>query len=825
MVLSHPRILGVAVLLFGLLAVFTWLFRPDLTSAIGRAAGYLVFDTALCMVLSGIALNLLHSTSRRMVVAQKILGSAIFLLAGINFIEHVFDINIGIDWALLHPGLIKNSLPGQMSLMASVSFMLIGPAIAFMHHIRGALSGRLIQGLILSAIALGIIGIISLFLQFEMIFGRDELNFMSLPTSIAVMLIGLSLWLYQRNTAWGRLLPEFSSDQHILLHSVVILGLIAVITAFASFASHQKALEKALGDGLHLALRSQITLITHEISRFEQETETMAARPVFLDLLKTLNSRPRDAASLALLERGALSFLKTGFTRITFLDADGKVITTVGRFTDKPDIAVDLESKHQSRLLWNGQYHLSTRINMTGSAGGVIGGLITERQASIITESIENPAGMQRTGEVGLCAPATAENRMACFPLRFRPDPFTSPRMINGEPLPMDYALRGLSGTVKSRDYRRQIVIAAYAPVGRLGLGLVVKMDAAELYEPIRVQLQFMSVLIFFMVVAGTLLLRLQVKPLARRLVASEQQLKLALDSSRLALYDWDLRNDKVYLSGQWQLLLGGKEEPTNTTFQKLAELVHPEDSAELRRQLRLALKGEAPIYDVEHRVKNLAGEWIWIRSRGEVVERDLQGRTLRVTGTNVDISERKKAELKLSHQATHDPLTGLPNRILFQDRLSRAMTQSARDKSLMAVFYLDIDRFKSINDNLGHAAGDALLKAFSQRVQGCVRAVDTVARLGGDEFAIILSSVDSRDNACKVAEKIVDAIHPEFSIENRELTTTTSVGVAFYAGDPHVTPGMLIKNADQALYEAKGAGRDNFKVIDDTSASPITGP
>lgn len=819
MVTSRIRILGIAVLLSGLFAIFTWLFRPDLATEIGRGAGYLVFNTALCMVLAGAALNLLHSASRPMVMAQNILGCAIFVVAGISLAEHVFDINTGIDWAQLHRAVTKNSTPGRMSLMSSVSFMIIGLVIVLMHNIRRTFYGRLIQGLVLGAIALGITGIISLFLQFEVIFGRDALTFMSLSNSIAVLLIGLGLWLHHRDTAWAPLLPELSPDQNILLNGAVILGLTAVITAFVSFVSHQKALEKALGDGLQQALHSRVTLISHEISRLEQDAETMATRPVFLDLVRTLNARPQDPAAQGLLERGVQSFLKTGFTGIAFLDARGNTIMTTGSFAEKSDMAVQLQSAHQSRLLWNGQYHLNTRVAMTDS-NGAIGTLITEQPATIITESLENPEGMRRTGETGMCAPIGTENRMACFPLRFKPDAFTPPRVIDGEPLPMDYALRGLTGTVKSRDYRRQIVIAAYAPVGRNGLGLVAKMDAAELYEPIRDQLQIMSVLIFFMLIAGTLLLRLQIRPLARRLFTSEQQLRLALDSSQLALYDWDVRSDTVYLSEQWQRLLGGTDQPTNTTSRALAALVHPDDLAELRRQLALVLKGGITNYDYEHRVKNMQGDWIWIRSRGEVVERDSRGNALRVTGTNTDISERKNAELKLAHQATHDALTGLPNRVLFQDRLSQAMTQSLRNKSLMAVFYLDIDKFKSINDNLGHATGDALLKAFSQRLLNCVRAVDTVARLGGDEFAVILSSVDIHDNACKVAEKIVQAMRPEFVIENRGLSTTTSVGVAFYAGDSGVTAGTLIKKADQALYEAKGAGRNNYKVIDEPQKS-----
>jgi len=139
---------------------------------------------------------------------------------------------------------------------------------------------------------------------------------------------------------------------------------------------------------------------------------------------------------------------------------------------------------------------------------------------------------------------------------------------------------------------------------------MVVKMDAAELYGPIRAQLHFM-LLIVFMVTAGVLLLRLQIRPLTRRLVTGERQLKLALDSSQLALFDWDLRSGKVYLSGQWQVILGDKDEHTHATCPELAQNVHPEDLPELRKQLRLTLKEMTPSYDVEHRFKTRNGQWI----------------------------------------------------------------------------------------------------------------------------------------------------------------------------------------------------------------------
>lgn len=144
---------------------------------------------------------------------------------------------------------------------------------------------------------------------------------------------------------------------------------------------------------------------------------------------------------------------------------------------------------------------------------------------------------------------------------------------------------------------------------------------------------------------------------------------------------------------------------------------------------------------------------------------------------------------------------------------LSQVMTRSQRNKALMAVLYLDIDNFKGIKDSLGHAMGDALLKGFSRRLESCVRAVDTVARIGGDEFSVILGEPGARDDGLRGAEKIVTTVRPAFELEYRSLNVTTSVGVAFYDGASEVNPDALIKKADEALYQAKGAGRNNYQV------------
>ncbi|MFZ2493190.1 MAG: EAL domain-containing protein [Thermoanaerobaculia bacterium] len=177
------------------------------------------------------------------------------------------------------------------------------------------------------------------------------------------------------------------------------------------------------------------------------------------------------------------------------------------------------------------------------------------------------------------------------------------------------------------------------------------------------------------------------------------------------------------------------------------------------------------------------------------------------------DVTERTYAEEQIKHLAYHDALTNLPNRLLLKDRLSVALSHAHRERTRLAVLFLDLDRFKIINDSLGHNTGDQLLQAVAARLQTCIRESDTVARLGGDEFTVLLPHLPSTDTAGPVAQKIIEAIRHPFHIDGREIFTSTSIGIALYPEDGSDAE-TLIKNADTAMYQAKEFGRDNYQLF-----------
>ena len=218
-------------------------------------------------------------------------------------------------------------------------------------------------------------------------------------------------------------------------------------------------------------------------------------------------------------------------------------------------------------------------------------------------------------------------------------------------------------------------------------------------------------------------------------------------------------------------------------------------------------------------RHKHWAGE-IWIRNKArrailvwleinQVI--DVKGETSHFVAVFTDITERKKAEEDLRFLASFDTLTGLPNRTLFQDRLNHAISQAHRSNNIVALLFLDLDRFKHINDSMGHHIGDLLLKAVAHRLQNAVREGDTVARLGGDEFTIILEGVAKTKAATLISEKVLKAFQAPFLLEDKSLTISTSIGISLYPNDA-VDVDSLIKFADTAMYHAKALGRNNFQ-------------
>jgi diguanylate cyclase (GGDEF)-like protein/PAS domain S-box-containing protein len=295
---------------------------------------------------------------------------------------------------------------------------------------------------------------------------------------------------------------------------------------------------------------------------------------------------------------------------------------------------------------------------------------------------------------------------------------------------------------------------------------------------------------------------------------AAKERLDLALAGSNLAMWDWDLVSNIVYFNESWSRLLNAKPAESKFRGEEVLAWTHADDTEKFRSALLHAIKGENNDFDCEYRIPDEVGDWIWIQSRGKVTERDaVTGRARRMTGTSANITKRKAAEERAEFLATRDPLTGLPNRMLVNDRLEQGIANAARKRSRLAFMFIDLDRFKTINDSLGHDVGDELLKRVAARLSACVRASDTVARLGGDEFAVILENLpdDAHEGAQSVAEKMISSLAAPIMINGQHLNTSCSIGIGVFPMDG-LDSQSLMKHADVAMYDAKAKGRNNYQ-------------
>jgi diguanylate cyclase (GGDEF)-like protein/PAS domain S-box-containing protein len=297
-----------------------------------------------------------------------------------------------------------------------------------------------------------------------------------------------------------------------------------------------------------------------------------------------------------------------------------------------------------------------------------------------------------------------------------------------------------------------------------------------------------------------------------QKLADSDQRYALALEGANDGIWDWDLRTDAIYFSRRWKEMLGCADVELGSSPEEWFKRVHPEDLEGLKAALHAHRAGRSAHFENEHRVLHRQKAYRWVLARGMAV-RDAKGNAVRMAGSLTDITDRKRVEEELARQAFYDPLTDLPNRALFLDRLNQALRRARRREGAFAVLFLDVDRFKDVNDSLGHAVGDQLLTAVARRLEASVRPGDTVARLGGDEFAVLLDDLRRREDAIDVSSRILRDLREPFPLAGQEVYATVSIGIA--PGSPEDSAEDLLRDADTAMYRAKERGRNTTEIFD----------
>ena len=309
-----------------------------------------------------------------------------------------------------------------------------------------------------------------------------------------------------------------------------------------------------------------------------------------------------------------------------------------------------------------------------------------------------------------------------------------------------------------------------------------------------------------------------ELKQAEHALQKSEERLRLVLRGANDAAWDWDLLTDEPYYSPRWWQMIGYQPNELAADALLWQRIIHPEDRSRVDEIFERALRDGLKSYETEFRLRHKDGYYVPVLSRGFILRNKL-GEPMRVSGTNTDLTERKRAEKQINRLAFYDMLTGLPNRQLLMNLLHKAMQASADSGQQGALMFIDLDNFKMLNDTRGHDIGDMLLQQIARRLRYCTRGIGAVGRLGGDEFVVLLENlgVDPSQIAAQaldVAHVIRDALGRPYTLARIDYRCTLSIGIAVFDEFKQGVDGIL-KQADLAMYEAKAAGRNTLKLFD----------
>ena len=413
------------------------------------------------------------------------------------------------------------SLPPDLRVSppSAISFVITGALLAAFDRIEDRARGLLVQVLAGALLALALLALILRDVPVEGLMPWYRYSRMAAGTAVGFICIGLALLALIARARWYELLYRGRDDEKILIVGVGILALTLLGTAAAGFVMMQRSLDEAVHDTLLQSARDRVTILDSVFESRITRASIIATRPVVAETLdRSASRRPGDAR--ARLQAEAESYLGVGFRGVRFLDATGIEVARSGDFTAEPALEVALASRRApASLLWSDGFILRV-VSSVWLDGRPVGSVVSEQELELLSRLHFGPNELGDTAEWVLCA--GRGERMSCFPTTPRGRPFETPRSRDGVSLPMDHALAGQAGVINSFDYRGERVIAGYSPVASTGLGIVLKVAAEEIYAPLRDKLATWTQWFLAMAILGSLLVASQVRPVAQRLVRSE---------------------------------------------------------------------------------------------------------------------------------------------------------------------------------------------------------------------------------------------------------------------------------------------------------------
>ena len=954
---------GLVVMLISTTVLFGWFFDLPLLVRVRSYWAPMVVNTAICCWLGGFVLVSSYLFKHEVALdLQKVIGGIILIIASLVMIETIFGVDLYIDSAELHrPLQPEYTNPGRMAPNSALALIMFGLYL-LAHGFKWAVDGkrRIVTQLLAGGVLiLGWTGIFGYLLNIEYLYSWTGSVRMSIPTAVCIVFLGFALFNLSFVAKQQKNKIEDADVSRIYHISAFVITLVCLTAGAAGFSIMAQQVEDMIKNNLLQVTKDRLSLFNVSLTARSERAVIAARVPNFVMLLSQLNKNPDNRPAQQSLARFAKPMAENGFSAIALEGLNGHLWQALGELSRESKLAVEFHGAYSGSLLWDSGYLLHSRIPIHDKAGNPVGFMVAEQALKRLDNLREQTLELGTTSDIEVCS--SVGDYLSCFPSKIEAQPFKVAKFYQKQRLPMSYALDFKQTGIKTAlDYRGQRVLAAYGPIADTGLGMVIKIDTAEIYAPIKQQLQKAVIIVLGLLVLGLWLIRRRLLPLvknidnARTQAEREQARFIAASEGGLDaffIYDAvrDAQNEMIDFrctfinekgSKMFSMAPGGfvgklmcEELPFTRSpmyfdqFKQVVETGKPvydelqigessihakwlarqvvklgdgiaitaRDITEQRRMqdtLREAERIQHAIFDsasysiiatdskgtiismnkaaqrmlgydeaelvgkftpevihdkdevisyakelseelgrnitpgFETFIAKAAGnvsderEWTYIRKDGSrfpvklsVTElRDVSNQTCGYLGVAYDITKQKNEQEYITYLATHDGLTGLPNRTLFNDRMRVAMERAKRDKTQLAVALIDLDYFKKVNDTLGHHVGDIFLQETALRLGEHIRPSDTLARLGGDEFALLLPNTSHPDGSTILLNKIYKALQQPIMVAGHEFHVSISVGVCAYPSDG-TDPSMLMRYADEAMYNAKAAGRNNFQI------------
>ncbi|MFZ6876335.1 EAL domain-containing protein [Undibacterium sp. Di27W] len=533
-----------------------WLFQIESMVRVSTGSGVMGINVALLFIVAAVSLR--RSQQKNISrYFQKICGWILIILPSLILFEHWRDIDIGIDWVALHSTVKDGSLhPGRMAPNTCVAFLLTGiVALSFSSKHLTKRIQRLIRLLSYLIVAIGFIALVGYILTLEEMYTVATFNRMAASTAVGIILVGSAVRfrLQQEPTYLDKLPPR--PDLHITKIAAVVLTTVALFTGLIGFTVLKHGFESSMSDASLRTVKNNATAISNALHQKITLASTIAARPALQKDLFKINNDPGDITSLKHVKEVSSSYVPFGISGIDIINANGLSLSLDGTLINQNSImAIPLQGPVNAFLLWHHGFVLYTQHNVQVD-GISIGKVLVEQRMLELDDMLRNVEAGNESTDFLLCGRNLDD--ALCYPSRFYKANFRIPIYKNGKPfLAISRALLKQTGVMSVTDLRGNSVLAAYAPVGDWGLGIVLKSDAVELYGPIRQRLNIFFVLLIAVIIAGTTFLRSQILPLARSLVKEKRRMEVLLENTHEAFFeidqvgvisDWNTEAERIF--------------------------------------------------------------------------------------------------------------------------------------------------------------------------------------------------------------------------------------------------------------------------------------